>query len=590
MTLEMQIPRCFAASTLGLVFGCGGSALTAPGPSPDAAAEGASLDCVGGTVACGPSCVELASDPANCGACGVSCGVDGVCVNATCTKVGGGETPPDAESPPEAQDASDSGIGSGPGVPDGGPADSAVLASPDGGVDSAVEAGPVPDAGPCAPGQTLCLQRCVDVSTDSNNCGACGAACAARQACALGVCGCASGSVSCGGVCVGALFDSVNCGACGSACDAGSVCSGGVCGAASSDWPTFAYDARHSGANAAETAVPPPTDSWATRVSPTGSALGPVAAESGRAFVTYGGGFAAVAPITALDVSDGTALWNYNFGAVDSVGYPSVANGTVYVQTNHGTATSTSYLWALDAAAGTVSWAAAFGSQWESFWPPLVIGSTVFIDGGEYGGLYGFKTVDGSQTFFNSSIGQYDSWSPAYFGGEVYTFIDGNLCAEDPASGDVLSTTTVTWNWDGYSMDTAPVFDDTQAYVIAPPNLDAIDPATSTVAWTANGTYAGTPAVAGGIVYGISAGNLIARNAATGTLAFTLVGDQNLKYPPVLAAGYVYASSDSNVYAWNVSTHAQAWTAPVGGWLAIAAGRLLVSGTDGILRGFILSN
>jgi hypothetical protein len=259
------------------------------------------------------------------------------------------------------------------------------------------------------------------------------------------------------------------------------------------------------------------------------------------------------------------------------------------VQTNHGTTGNTSSLWALDATAGTVAWAAAFNSQWEHFWAPLVVGSSVFIDGGEYGGLYGFHIADGSQIFFNGNLGQYDSWSPAYFNGHVYTFIDGSFCSEDPAAGTVLSTTTLTWNWTGYSMNTSPVFGPSYGYVISPPNLVAIDPTKNAVAWTANGTYSGTPAIADGVVYGISAGNLVARDATTGTLLATLVGDQNLKYPPIVAAGYVYASSDSAVYAWNVKTHAQAWTAPVGGWITIAARRLLVASSNGILHGFVLS-
>jgi hypothetical protein len=67
------------------------------------------------------------------------------------------------------------------------------------------------------------------------------------------------------------------------------------------------------------------------------------------------------------------------------------------------------------------------------------------------------------------------------------------------------------------------------------------------------------------------------------------VGDQNLSYPPAVANGYVYVSSKSNVYAVNIASHVQAWTAPAGGWVTVAAGRVLVAGPDGVLRGFVLS-
>jgi outer membrane protein assembly factor BamB len=145
------------------------------------------------------------------------------------------------------------------------------------------------------------------------------------------------------------------------------------------------------------------------------------------------------------------------------------------------------------------------------------------------------------------------------------------------------------WKWAGYSMNTVPVFGPSYGYVISPPNLVAIDPTLKTSAWTANGAYTGTPALAGGIVYAISAGNLIARDATTGKLISTMVGDQNLKYPPIVAGGYVYASSDANVYAWDRTSHAQIWTAPAGGWLSVASRRLLVASSDGVLHGFVLS-
>ncbi len=490
----------------------------------------------------------------------MSCGASGVCVNGSCASLGG--------------------LDAGPGGPDGGQGDSGI---PEAGVD----ASPV-DASTCSGGQTSCSGSCVDTTKDPANCGGCGAACMPLQVCSQSVCVCAPGATQCGALCLDTSINAANCGACAAACPAGSVCTDGQCAAATSDWPMFGYDAQHTGVNSVETGVPPAVDSWSTTINIGGSALHPVTVESGRAFVTYQSYFGTTAPIAALDVSDGTSLWTYNFGSVESVGHPAVSGGIVYLQTNHGTA-GDSFLWALDAAGGTVAWASAFGSQWESFWAPLIVGSNVYIDGGEYGGLYGFQVSDGSQLFFNSSIGQYDSWSPAYFGGDLYTFIDGNFCAEDPASGAVLTTVQVTWNWTGYSMNTAPVFGPTYGYIINPPNLTAIDPVKSVVAWTANGTYSGTPAVYAGVVYGISAGNLIARDANTGALLATLVGDLALRYPPVIANGYIYASSDANVYAWDVKTRKQVWTAAVGGWLTIAARRLLVASSNGVLHGFVLS-
>jgi hypothetical protein len=226
-------------------------------------------------------------------------------------------------------------------------------------------------------------------------------------------------------------------------------------------------------------------------------------------------------------------------------------------------------------------------SQWEQYYAPILVGDTVYTNGGTYGGLYGFAKADGAQRFF-VSLDQYDKWSPAYFNGKLYTFMVGKFRKHDPTTGAIQNTVTVNWNWSGYSMGTAPVFGSSLAYVVAPPNLVAIDPVQSQVAWTANGTYKGMPSVADGAVYAISAGNLVVRNATTGSLLWTFVGDTKLSYPPVVANGYVYVASDSNVYGVDIETHAQVFHAKVGGWLAIASRRLLIAG-PGKLSAYVLS-
>ncbi|HEY2513929.1 MAG TPA: PQQ-binding-like beta-propeller repeat protein [Polyangiaceae bacterium] len=349
----------------------------------------------------------------------------------------------------------------------------------------------------------------------------------------------------------------------------------------------FGYDGAHSGDNGAELGVPPAVTSWSQAIG-NGGGLHPVTVEGGRAFVTQAGSFGATEPLVAVSVSDGSPLWTYNFGAVDSVGHPAAVGGVVYVETNKGLA-GNSAVWAIDEAAGTVTWSSPFDSQWESFWAPLVVGGTLYMDGGEYGGLYAFHVADGTQLFFDGSIGQYDSWSPALFGGDVYTFIAGSIVAHDPTSGAHVSSMNVTWNWAGYSMDTAPVFSANLGYVVSPPNLVAFDPATQATSWTSNRAYTATPAVAGGVVYAISGGNLIANDAASGSYLFTFIGDGALRYPPVVANGFVYVSSDANVYAVDAKAHTSPWTAPVGGWLTIAAGRLLVASSTGVLHGFVLT-
>ena len=144
----------------------------APGETP--------LECPDGQTACGGECVDVQTDTANCGACGVSCG--GACENGTCV-----------------------------------------------------------DQPACPDGQTDCGGFCTDTTSDLNNCGGCGTACPPNAICSDGTCfgggdpppvdpapvACTGNLVDCGGVCVDFQTDPFNCGGCGNFCITG--CSGGAC-------------------------------------------------------------------------------------------------------------------------------------------------------------------------------------------------------------------------------------------------------------------------------------------------------------------------------------------------------------------------
>ena len=120
---------------------------------------------------CDGVCVNLQTDPLNCGACGEECGVND-CTGGVC-----GEA-------------------------------SASLQN-------------------CAPPFAVCGGACVDTSSDPLNCGACGVACAAGETCQQGACTatttnapalvCDAGLTDCGGTCVDLQTNDFHCGGCSSA-------------------------------------------------------------------------------------------------------------------------------------------------------------------------------------------------------------------------------------------------------------------------------------------------------------------------------------------------------------------------------------
>lgn len=349
-------------------------------------------------------------------------------------------------------------------------------------------------------------------------------------------------------------------------------------------WRTVGRDVQHTGYNPEEWGTPPLTPSWNFQQG--ASPINPVVVdESQRTYLTSNGYFRdswakALTP-------QGQESWSKSWTDVYSVGQPAVFDNRLYVpQCDHST---NSFLWCFNPANGAENWATPLSAQWETYWAPVFGSGKIFVNSGYYGGLYGTRAEDGSSGFFQP-LEQYDSWSPAYQDGVVYSFVMGKFRAHNTDSGAVDWTLDLAWDWRGYDMDTYPVLAEGKAFVVRPPQLVAVNLASHDVAWKNTGfAFQGAPAYHNGVVYALSAGTLKAANSSSGAVQWSFVGDTQLRYPPVIANGYVYVSSDSNVYAVNIATHQQSWTAPVGGWLTLANGRLYVAGGTGVLSTFTLT-
>lgn len=175
--------------------------------------DGGTVQCPKGQVSCNGDCVDLASDPDHCGACGLVCNSSEVCSAGSCSlSCQAGLTNCDRACVSLRGDRDHCG-GCGQTCPSGNVCSDGVCAVS------------------CQEQLTECDGSCVNAAKDRLNCGGCGVVCAPGELCSNGTCGvsCQQGLTECDGVCENLLTSVESCGACGVACGAGQVCSLGTC-------------------------------------------------------------------------------------------------------------------------------------------------------------------------------------------------------------------------------------------------------------------------------------------------------------------------------------------------------------------------
>lgn len=210
-------------------------------------------------VCCGGTCIDVSSDPNNCGMCGETCGGSTNCNQGFCEPAGW-QCTACAFCGAACPVGSSCGVGAVCTLPDGGqtycsqnsdcPAGDVCVNS---GLCAPTSCSGEPDGQVCGSAtnpnfQGLCCGgTCADVKEDSANCGSCGSTCESGTFCSNWSCrpnpSCATApgtacplspaenGTCCASAC-SALSDSANCGVCGNVCPHGQVCTSYAGGAA----------------------------------------------------------------------------------------------------------------------------------------------------------------------------------------------------------------------------------------------------------------------------------------------------------------------------------------------------------------------
>jgi len=248
-----------------------------------------------------------------------------------------------------------------------------------------------------------------------------------------------------------------------------------------------------------------------------------------------------------------------------------------------------SYLFCLDLYTGQKLWQKPFNAQWETYLHPLVIGGSVYIEGGRDGGLYVFNAFDGSETAVWSDSFT-SNWAPSYADNKIYTWVGGNFTARNPIDGrpswqlKLPLSTEFTW----LEMNAAPVIENQTAFVMSSLALSAINLDTHTLKWSVSEIHiVGTqPAVADGVVYTINGKVLEARSSATGDLLGSYTAPSDLLYSPVFTRTSVYIATASTTYMLDRASLKVKWSAREGGWLTLADGYLFIAGYNGVISAY----
>ena len=349
------------------------------------------------------------------------------------------------------------------------------------------------------------------------------------------------------------------------------------------EWTTYQGNASHTGYNPVAMDVRVFRELWTSSVST--AALNPVTAGDGKVFVTTNAYFG-VQDAKSLDARTGAELWKHNFGNIHSVHPPAYANGMVYLQTGgHGD----SFLYGLNATTGAVQIKTAYLNQWSRYYAPTIVGATVYVAGGYYGGMYAFSATEGVQRWF-AALNQYDQFTPAVKDGLVYAYTGNNqpkLTVANATTGVVeYEIADPGFVWDGWSVNSAPTLGGSSNLLTTNGGrLLSFNLATRSIGYSVAGTFRGQPTVANGVVYVVNGAQVQARNESDGALLWSWTPPAGQPAGPMIATkNMLLVSTATTTYAVDLPTRAQVWSYPAGGHLTLSAqGILFVAQSTGKL-------
>lgn len=351
----------------------------------------------------------------------------------------------------------------------------------------------------------------------------------------------------------------------------------GAAAVAQVPWTTFRGNARHDGAVPVTLNPAALVQRW--EINTNNGWLNQVASADGKVFVTGSG-----KRIMVLNASTGAQLWSLHFSTANSVNPPAYDNGRVYLQTgNHSTDT---YLRCYNATTGSLLFQSPHTAQWENYLAPTIVNGNAYVNGGTYGGMYGFNGTSGQQLWFNNQLPQYDDWTPAVQGNVAYAYVGGTLYACSTATGAINYTIQDSgFSWAGWSMNLAPVLGgQNDCFIIHSGNLVRFDLQTRTVSYRLGGNFTGQPVIKDGVVYAIAGSVLRAIEQGTGTNLWTFgLPSQQLRDTLAVLQGHVLVRTETTTHLIDLQTRQSVWSTPRAGDTTVGENAIYIAQSNGTL-------
>ncbi|MEY2546177.1 MAG: large repetitive protein, partial [Verrucomicrobiota bacterium] len=340
------------------------------------------------------------------------------------------------------------------------------------------------------------------------------------------------------------------------------------------EWKTFGNGPSHTGFYPTNIGTAPITPGWSKSL---GLAINQVAVSGNQIFLTTNVYFGNTTYAASLSTADGSEIWRYPLPQAYSVNPPTYDSGRVLFQRcDHA---SDTYLYALNSKTGGLLWAAPHDAQWEQYQAPTVFGDGVWVNGGYYGGMYGFDLATGAQRFYQP-LPQEDGWTPSYYGGVIYSCVSGIFKAFDPRTGSELWTRNLRLpNSSWYSAGVLAIMNN-RAFVIGDGSLVAVDLVNRVVLWRVNGAFTGTPATDGDVVYALVGNTVSAYSADAGKTLGAYTASGNLFGQPLILNDAVMAANGTNTFVFDKATFALRTTLATGGALSYTKGILYTATAD----------